>query len=58
MMAATKNIAVQTADTKKCDVEEMVKILLKLPTAEQEKLFYMMKGVELTVDKMQELRAG
>ena len=46
--------AVRTEDAKRADAEEMVKTLLKLPDAEREKLFYMMKGVELTVERLPE----
>jgi|GEM_PF-6443737 len=46
-----------SADAKRCGAEEMTKILLKLPQAEREKLFYIMKGVELTVERMPEKRA-
>lgn len=44
-------------EEKREDVEEMVKTLLKLPVSEREKLFYMMKGIELTVEKLAERRA-
>jgi len=48
---------VRTEETKRADVEEMVKTLLKLPVTEREKLFYMMKGVELMVERLPERRA-
>lgn len=48
---------IRADEVKRDEVEEMVKTLLKLPVAEREKLFYIMKGVELTVDRMPERRA-
>lgn len=51
-----KNSA-RTEDAKRADVEEMIKTLLKLPASEREKLFYMMKGVELTVERVPERKA-
>lgn len=46
-----------SVDEKRADAEEMVKTLLKLPAAEREKLFYIMKGVELTIERLPERRA-
>lgn len=32
------------------DIEDMIVTLLRLPRPEQEKLYYMMKGVQLSID--------
>lgn len=49
--------SVRREATKQNDVEEMLKTFMQLPTAEQEKLFYMMKGVELMVQQLPERKA-
>ncbi len=46
-----------SAEGKRYDAQEMAKILRKLPDAEREKLFYMMKGIELMVDAEKKLGA-
>lgn len=56
-MLTNERKTADSADAKRCGAEEMTKILLKLPQAEREKLFYIMKGVELTVERMPEKRA-
>ncbi|MCI2106833.1 MAG: hypothetical protein LKK00_08995 [Intestinimonas sp.] len=45
---------VRTENEKRISAKEMVRTFLKLPVPEREKLFYMMKGVELTVEPLTE----
>lgn len=57
-MLNTEKAAVHAEDKRKADAEEMAKIIGKLPNAEREKLFYMILGIELMTEKMEERRAG
>lgn len=57
-MLNNKNVAVSAEDKRKADADEMAKIISKLPDAEREKLFYMIFGIELMTDRMEERRAG
>ena len=46
-MSINEKISLLIQGMNKHNAEEMVKIMLKIPEKEQEKLFFMMKGMEL-----------
>lgn len=57
-MLNTEKTTVHAEDKRKADAEWMAKTISNLPETERNKLFYMLLGIELTVDKMAERRAG
>lgn len=49
---------VPVEDVKRIDADEMARALQSLPEAEREKLYYMIKGIELMGNKLAVGRAG
>lgn len=52
-----EKITLTTDERRKSDAEEMAELWIALPPAEQKKLFYMMKGIELMVSQTPEQKA-